>query len=367
MSEPLYPGVYVEEIPGGPRPIQAVGTSTAGFIGEAVAGPLGEAVKITSFVEFGREFGGLEAKADLGYAVMQYFLNGGHMAWVVRVGGQREARDGLAALDGLDPGVNLVCLPGWVDEEILREAVSYCDLKRAFLVADPPGADLEAVVGLAATLAAGGSANAAVYFPHVSVADPLNGGRPAPRPPSGSVAGLIARTDIERGVFASSSDAQVIGVLGLEVEVTDEEAALLDEAGVNAIRSIPNRGIRVWGSRTLAAASSEWKYVSVRRLALFLEESLDRGLQWAVSEPNGEPLWTQVRQSVTGFLSDVWRAGGLQGSTSGEAFFVRCGTDVMTQHDLDNGRLVALVGFAPVKPAEFLLLRITVQTSGSNA
>jgi phage tail sheath protein FI len=296
---------------------------------------------------------------------MQFLNNGGHVAWVVRVGGEHEARDGLAAFDGLDPAPNLVCLPGWVEEEILGAAVSYCDLRRAFLVADPPGADLRAAMDLAGRLAEGGSSNAAVCFPRFSVADPVNGGRPRWCPPSGSVAGVIARTDMERGVFASPADAVVTGALGLEVEVTDQEAGRLDEAGVTAIRSIPLRGIRVWGGRTVSSPSGEWKYVSVRRLALYLEESLDRGLQWAVFEPNDEPLWIQVRQSVARFQATRWRSGGLQGSTEQEAFFVRCGRGVMTKNDLDNGRLVALVGFAPLKPAEFLLLRITVQTSAS--
>src|SRR6266542_3665592 len=201
MPEDLAPGVYIEEIPLAPHPIEGVITSTAGFVGEAVAGPLVEAVLITSFGEFEREFGGLDAGAELGYAVMQFFTNGGRRAWVVRVGGRHEVGDGLAAFDGLDPVVNLLCLPGWTEDEVLQEAMAFCDIRRAFLVADPPGSDMAAAAELATRLGESGSANAAVYFPPVSVGDPMTGGRPRSCAPSGSVAGVIARTDVEQGVF----------------------------------------------------------------------------------------------------------------------------------------------------------------------
>jgi len=367
VPEDLAPGVYIEEIPLAPHPIEGVSTSTAGFVGEALAGPLGEAVMMASFGDFEREFGGLDTGAELGYAVMQFFTNGGQRAWVVRVGGRHEVGDGLAALDGLDPAVNLVCLPGWSEDEVLEEAVAYCDLRRAFLVADPPGSDMAAATELAARLAASGSANAAVYFPPVSVGDPLNGGRPRSSAPSGSVAGVIARTDIERGVFhpPAGVEARLVGVTGLEVQLTEDDARSLAESGVNAIRSFPQGGIVVWGGRTVASGSSEWKYVNIRRLALYLEHSLSDGLQWAVFEPNDVALWMQVRQSVSGFLSGVWHGGGLQGQTSDEAFFVRCDRGVMTQNDIDNGRLVCLIGVAPVRPAEFVLFRIGIQTGAT--
>jgi phage tail sheath protein FI len=365
VPEALDPGVYIEEVGVGAHSIDGVATSAAGFIGEAVDGPVGQAVLTTSMVDFERDFGTLDPRRDLGYAVKQFFDNGGRRAWVVRADGPRQARDALAAFDAVDPAVNLVCLPGWVDEEILGAALTYCDERRAFLVVDPPDSDMRASMDLVARLGESGSANAAVYFPAIVMADPANGGRPRSCPPSGTVAGIIARTDMEQGVFVAPADVAVVGVTGLEVTVAEADAALLNEAGVNTIRSFPGRGIRVWGSRTVASPSSEWRYVPVRRLALFVEESLDRGLQWAVFEPNDEPLWIQVRQSVEGFLSGVWRSGGLQGSTEPQAFFVRCDRSLMTQDDLDKGRLIVLVGFAPVKPAEFVIIRITVQTNAS--
>ncbi len=263
--------------------------------------------------------------------------------------------------------MNLLCLPGWTEDEVLQEAMAFCDIRRAFLVADPPGIDVAAAADLAARLGGTGSANAALYFPPISVGDPLYGGRPRSCPPSGSVAGVIARTDVERGVFhpPAGLEARLVGVIGLEVELTEDEARSLNESGVNAIRSFPLAGIVVWGGRTVASGSSEWKYVNIRRLMLYLERSLSDGLAWAVFEPNDVPLWMQVRQSVSGFLSGVWRGGGLQGRTADEAFFVRCDRGVMTQNDIDNGRLVCLIGVAPVRPAEFVLFRIGIQTGAT--
>lgn len=363
MPNVQYPGVYVEEVPSGPRPIGGVSTSTAGFIGVAAGGPIGQAIPITSLVDFEREFAGLDTRLELGYAVMQFFNNGGQRAWVVRVSDRDGVREGLAALGSLDPVVNLVCLPGWVEEEVVADAVAHCDLHRAFLIADPPGSDLEAAITHAAMVGQSRSANAAVYFPPVVVADPTNGGAPRSCAPSGTVAGILARTDTERGVFASPGDAAVVGVTRLEVDLTEADATRLNEAGVSSLRSFPTRGIRVWGSRTVASSSSEWRYVPVRRVALFIEESLYRGLQWAVFEPNDQPMWIQVQQSVRNFMSDLWRSGGLRGSVEQEAYFVKRSRIAMRGDDLDKGRLDVLVGFAPVKPSEFVILRVTIQTS----
>ena len=362
VSEQLHPGVYVEEIPIGPHAIDGVTTSTAGFVGQAASGPLTEAVKLTSFSDFESVFGGLQPQGELGYAVRLFFDNGGRVAWVVRAKSQHHAPDPLAALDSTD-ALNLLCLPGWAEDEVLAAALAYCDRRRTFLVADPPSTDPRSATGVAERLRDTGSTNAAVYFPSVTVVDPVSGG-PRSCAPSGAVAGLIARTDVDRGVWHAPAGvgARLVGVTGVDAQVSEQDAESLAAAGVNTIRSVSNVGVVVWGSRTVAP-DGDWKYVSVRRTALFIEESLSRGLQWAVFEPNDEPLWVQVRQSVAGFLMGLWRSGGLQGQTADEAFFVKCNRDVMTQNDLDNGRLVALVGFAAVKAAEFLLLRIVVQAS----
>src|SRR2546428_4070523 len=333
MPESIYPGVYIEEVPIGVHPIEGVATSTTGFVGKAAHGELGEAVRVTSFVEFEQAFGGLQSNADLGYAVRLFFENGGGDAWVVRVGDEREIPRALAACDDVE--FNLLCLPGFVEAETLQSALEYCDGRRAFLLADPRGSDPMAAQDLATRLRETGSPNAAVYFPPLTVADPLGGGAPRSSPPSGAVAGLIARTDAERGVWAAPAGAEVrlVGVLGPEGAVDDTPAESLAGAGVHSIRSIPGSGTVVWGARTVSSRD-EWKYVPVRRLVLFIEESLARGLQWAVFEPSSEPLWTMLCVSVRAFLTALWQSGALQGTTAEEAFVVRCGRDMMTRADI---------------------------------
>jgi uncharacterized protein len=181
-------------------------------------------------------------------------------------------------------------------------------------------------------------------------------------PPSGAVAGVIARIDTEHGVWRSPAGPGAgLDVDGLAVELTKGELGALNAEGVNGLRTFPGPGVVVWGARTLAgsqAESSEWKYVNLRRLVLFLEASIDEGTSWAVFEPNDEPLWARVRGAVEAFLANLWRAGALQGQKLEEAFFVRCDRTTMTQDDVDNGRLIVLVGVAPLEPAEFVVFRI---------
>ncbi len=203
---------------------------------------------------------------------------------------------------------------------------------------------------------------AAIYYPHVAVLDPETG-RQKVVPPGGHIAGIYARTDAERGVHKAPANVDVRGVVELDVPVTKADQELLNPKGVNAIRSFPGRGIRVWGARTTSANPS-WKYVNVRRLFLYVEESIQEGTQWAVFEPNDEKLWARVRQSVRNFLTTVWRNGGLMGSSPDEAFYVKADRTTMTQDDIDNGRLIVEVGIAPVKPAEFVVFRITQWTEG---
>jgi phage tail sheath protein FI len=181
-------------------------------------------------------------------------------------------------------------------------------------------------------------------------------------PPCGFVAGIYAREDRTRGVWKAPAgpEATLVGAIGPAVAVTERDVAALTEHGVNAIRSLADH-IVVWGSRTLAGgagSASDWKYVPVRRLGLFLEESILRGVAWAAFEPNAEPLWVRVRASVTDFLSGLWRQGAFAGNTAQASFFVRCGADTMTQEDIDAGHLTILIGVAPLKPAEFVIIRI---------
>jgi phage tail sheath protein FI len=363
-GEYLYPGVYIEETSFSGRPIDGVSTSTTGFIGTALQGPLAEAVRVTSFVDFQRSFGGLQANVELGYGVFQFFENGGQDAWVVRVNDQSEVQSALSAFDAVD-SIGLLCIPGCVDMAALSAAAAYSDQRRIFFIVDPPSSDIQAVQDLAAALRATGTSNAAIYFPPISTADPLGGGAARVSSPSGSVAGMIARTDLQRGVWTAPAGvgAQLVGVLGVTADIDDATAQLLAAAGVNSIRSIPHSGIVVLAAHTTSGVE-QWRYVQVRRLALYIESSLVSGLQWAVFEPNDQPLWIRMCSVVTAFLAGLWRQGAFQGSRADEAFMVECGRDVMTQADITEGRAVLLVGFAPTRPSEMVILRVIVEVSG---
>jgi Bacteriophage tail sheath protein len=348
--------------------IRGVPTSMTAFLGRAPTGPMDEPTLVLSWPEYERLFGGLQADLPLGYAVRDFFANGGQNALVVR------GRDntGLRALDGADV-FNLLCIPpdvrgGDAPARLIDEALAYAAARHAFLLVDPPASWKTANDAIAAArsgfLARPGAASAALYFPRVLVADPLRGGQVDSFVPCGAVAGVIARTDERRGVWKAPAgiDAKLTGVEGLAVNVTDAENDLLNPLGVNCLRSFAPHGLLVWGARTMAAAdplAPEWKFVPVRRTASYLEASIHRGTQWAVSEPNGEPLWAQIRSAVEAFMLGLFRSGGLQGSTPDEAFFVRCDATTTTQPDVDRGVFNILVGFAPLRPAEFVVLRIT--------
>jgi uncharacterized protein len=185
-------------------------------------------------------------------------------------------------------------------------------------------------------------------------------------PPSGFVAGVYARTDIERGVWKAPANQTVAGALRLQRDVRFGEQEVLNPLGINCIRALPNRGIRVWGART-TSSDPEWKYVNVRRYFLYLEASIDRGTQFAVFEPNGERLWANIRNTISDFLYNEWVSGALLGKTPKQAFFVRCDRSTMTQNDLDNGRLVCLIGVAVLKPAEFVIFRIGQKTADAQS
>jgi uncharacterized protein len=206
---------------------------------------------------------------------------------------------------------------------------------------------------------------AAFYYPWIKIFDG-GGGPPKFVPPGGHVAGIYARTDIERGVFKAPANEVVRGALELEFEVTDGAQAILNPRGVNVIRAFPGRGRRVWGARTLSD-NTLWKYVSVRRLFIFLEASIFRGTQWVVFEPNNERLWARVKQTITEFLRTQFRAGALLGATEEEAFFVKVDRTTMTDDDINNGRLIVLIGVAPVRPAEFVIFRIAQLTSSATS
>jgi len=203
-----------------------------------------------------------------------------------------------------------------------------------------------------------------MFFPRLNISNPLRDNRIEPFAPGGAVAGVMARTDANRGVWKSPAglEATLSGVIGLSVQLNDLENGAINPLGVNCLRYLSGRGYRVWGAR-LASSDPEWKYVSDRRYFNYLEASIDRGTQWAVFEPNGERLWANIRQTIEDFLYNEWRNGALLGTTVEQAFFVRCDRSTMTQNDLDNGRLVCLIGVAIIKPAEFVIFRIGQKTA----
>ena len=257
----------------------------------------------------------------------------------------------------LDPAVNPALIYG--------TAITFCDQRRAFLLVDPPPniATVTGAVDWKSTGIGSTDANGAAYWPRVRVPDLLNNGNLRTFAPSGVVAGVYAATDGSLGVWKAPAgiNATLNTVQGLTYQLTDPENGLLNPLGLNCLRTFPVYGNVVWGARTLAGAdalASQWKYVPVRRTALFLEESLYRGLQWAVFEPNDEPLWSAIRLNVNSFMQTLFQKQAFQGQTPDEAYFVKCDSETTTQTDIDNGIVNVLVGFAPLQPAEFVVIQI---------
>ncbi|MFG3055788.1 phage tail sheath family protein [Kitasatospora sp. NPDC048239] len=284
--------------------------------------------------------------------------------------GAEAAQKGLYALDHLDV-FNLLCIPPHrrdgtdLEPGLISAALAYCKRRRSILLVDPrrdwrigglpPEQWLDQIDGP--------RENAAVYFPMLRRPDPEQGGLITDFVPCGAVAGVLARTDGVRGVWkaAAGLEAGLVGVSDLSVRLSDGENGLLNPLGVNCLRSFPVAGRVVWGARTLAGADvlgSEWKYLPVRRLALFVEESLFRGTRWVVFEPNGESLWAEVRLNVGAFMQQLFRQGALQGRSPREAYFVKCDAETTTQADRDLGVVNIRVGFAPLKPAEFVVVQV---------
>jgi phage tail sheath protein FI len=285
--------------------------------------------------------------------------------------GSEAVRTGLFALENIAPRIfNLLCTPSAASlnaashAAVVTAAAAYCRRKRAFLLVDVPP-EVSTLALMDAWMATNDGlrdTNAAVYFPRLQIADPLNENRPRDVSPSGTMAGIYARTDVARGVWKAPAgiDAVLRGA-DVGVKMNDLENGALNPLGVNALRTFPIYGPIVWGARTMEGAdqiASEWKYVPVRRTALFIEESLSQGLKWVVFEPNDEPLWAQIRQNVGSFLQGLFRQGAFQGATPREAYFVRCGRDTTTATDQDLGIVNIVVGFAPLKPAEFVVVKI---------
>ncbi len=482
MPEYLSPGVYVEEVSSGIKPIQGVGTSTGAFVGIAERGPVRQPVLVTNWTQFTDKFGGFIPGSYLAYAVYQFFNEGGTKCYIVRaakgaakatvtvndlvvtansegtwgnnlkvtIADESPASPGAAvradyfnltvlykdvavevfdnltmletapehvmkrvaskwigvgdtgntrpvngtsslfaggtngtaladpdwagasgfikAFDSVDE-INIVAIPDAAGNAVVtQDAYTYCqNRKDCFFVADSPlNLDPAGVLNFRMNIGKFNSSFGALYYPWIVVSDPLTGGIKTV-PPSGAIVGTYSHTDVVRGVHkapAGVDEGYLNSAIGVEYPVTKGEHDILNPGGVNVIRSFPGLGIVVWGARTLSA-DSEWRYINVRRLFLFVEESIDEGTQWVVFEPNTPLLWGKVKRNITAFLTRVWRDGALFGTTAEEAFFVKVDAENNPQEVIDAGQLIIEVGIAPVKPAEFVIIRISQKTMGT--
>jgi phage tail sheath protein FI len=386
------PGVYVKEVPTGPRAIGAVGTSTAAFVGRAplAAAHPNEAVPCNNWSRFVREFVGKESPStELSRAVFGFFMNGGGRCYVVNTGdepsiaGDARKRSGLVRLEAIDE-IAIVAAPGFADPAAYDALLTHCErLEDRVAILDAPAsvANVDALKQVATVGAPGGTETeereetalrprnsnggyGAFYFPWIRIRDPLDG-RIVEAPPSGHLAGIYARTDATRGVHKAPANEEIRGALGLAYRVTREEQGELNRAGVNCIRYFTNAGIRVWGARTLAPEAGEWRYVNVRRLFNMIKESIAEGTSWTVFEPNDATLWQAVTRDVSAFLKTVWLDGALMGASPDQAFYVKCDAETNPPEVIDQGRLIVEVGIAPVKPAEFITFRIGQWAGGA--
>ena len=258
--------------------------------------------------------------------------------------------------------VSIMAVPGVTDPAVELTLVAHCEnLGNRFAILDIPR-NKKTVGDVMTHRDMFDSTYAAMYHPWVKVVDPLTKNTIA-IPPSGSVAGIYARTDNSRGVHKAPANEIVSACVGLDCNYTTGEQDLLNPKGVNLIRSFPGQGIRVWGARTVSS-NGLWKYVNVRRLFIYIEETIKASTNWVVFEPNDAVLWMRTKRTIEIFLTDVWRSGALAGASESDAFFVNVGPETMSQGDIDAGRLICVIGIAPVKPAEFVIFRITQKTSG---
>ena len=398
----LSPGVYVEEVDRGSKPIEAVGTNTVGFLGESSKGPVNEAVLISNWSQFVKTFGDFaQCSPYLAHAVYGFFNNGGSRCFIVNVGGGGEEQELTAAAagpgDGKDgkepkkaaapkgpvdkdslyigrdggPGrrsgikcfeevdeIAILAAPGQTSPAVQDALLTHCETRKdRFAILDSP----ETITGGIDRLPKPrDSKYGAYYFPWIQCYDPEKGNVYVP--PSGHIAGVYSRTDSERGVHKAPANEMIRGALGLKYAVSKGEQDLLNPKGINAIRHM-NGAVRIWGARTLSSDPS-WRYINVRRLFIMVESSIERATQWVVFEPNDHRLWKRVTRTISSFLTLLWRNGALMGTSPEQAFYVKCDAETNPTEVVDAGQLVVEVGLAPVKPAEFVIFRIGQMASG---
>ncbi len=395
MPDSVSPGIYIEPSER-PHSIQGLPTSIAGFVGPTHSGPLAlPAAPLTGLLEFEQTYGGPQLMQFedasptpnfMWHAARAFFENGGTRLYVSRVfspgaGSNSDGRRPTAAdyAGAIDPVTNrktalkafeeveeisTIAAPGATfgyknnssdANAVLNSLIAHAaQMRYRLAVLDSgDGQNLDEVQALRDNF---DSRNAAFYYPWVTIQDPLTGAS-LDLPPSGFVAGVYAGNDLTRGVSKAPANEVINLAIGLQTILDDAQQDTLNPLGINTLRFFPGRGYRVWGARTISS-DPEWKYVATRRYLIYLEHSIQDGTQWVVFEPNGEPLWATVRKTVSDFLFNEWRSGALMGNKAEEAFFVKCDRSTMTQDDIDNGRLIVLIGVAAVRPAEFVIFRI---------
>jgi phage tail sheath protein FI len=507
MSTFLSPGVYVQEVDSGSRPIEGVGTAVAAFIGLAERGPFNQPTLVSNWTQFSDKFGGFVQGSYLAHSVYGYFMNGGGNCYIVRIGedgagaeespptpqatlrgyriralesaddgeisvevaepggdspgadmfklvvkrggqvveeydravpsgrgrqalipmvnaasklitieevrtegaslekpdvgetatlvapppaalpaptlsaedyvGETSDRTGVGGLEAIDD-ITMVCIPdlmsayqeGAIDLETVQAVqlamIAHCELMgdRMAILDPPPGLNAQQIKEWRVDRAGYDSKYAVLYWPWVKTLDQSTG-RNVFVPPSGHVAGIWGRNDDTRGVHKAPANEVVRGAVSLEVQITKNEHDLLNPVGINCIRAFPGRGIRVWGARTLSSDPA-WRYLNVRRYFNYLEESILNGTNWVVFEPNDDALWAKIRRTISAFLAMEWRKGALFGLSPDEAFFVQCDRETNPAEAIDLGQVLCVVGVAPVKPAEFVIFRLSQFSGGTS-
>jgi phage tail sheath protein FI len=512
MPTYLSPGVYVEEVPAGSRPIEGVGTSVAAFVGLAAKGPINEPTLVSNWTQFSETFGDFVENSYLAHSVYGWFQNGGGNCFVVRISangsssnghpkaieapkqaalggytvmsiakgatankdikvnveqaggdnapddefklvvmvdgkasetydnvttkpadnnvatkvnaasklinleetsqgsaltpiskgtvelvapepapeppttdnlgagdyvGDAAKRTGFGGLEAIDE-ITMVSVPdlaaalehGAIDLDTFKAVqlgmIAHCELMgdRVAILDTPPNLNAQQVLEWRTRTAGYDSKFATMYWPWIQVFDPVSGTNKYV-PPSGYMGGIWARNDDTRGVHKAPANEVVRGVVSLQTQITKAEHDLLNPVGINCIRSFPGRGVRVWGARTLSS-DAEWRYLNVRRLFNYLEESILMGTQWVVFEPNDHQLWARIRRTISAFLVNEWRKGALFGTTPDEAFFVKCDEETNPAEGIDAGQVVCQIGVAPVKPAEFVIFQLSQYSGGTS-
>lgn len=364
------PDLYIEEVALGSRPIRAVGTSIAGFIGIAPTANarVGEAVAITNRNQFSQIFAANATTGTaLSRAVLGFFDNGGSMCYVCNTDDLAAGLDELGRIDE----IAIVAAPGMTGAAAHDLLLTHCEnLMDRVAILDVPGGieDVQALTRVATgdededkpsyRPRVSDKGFGATYYPWIEVVDFYSKQRVF-TPPSGHMAGVWARTDATRGVHKAPANETIRGALRVQRQLSREEHGILNNAGINAIRFYSNEGVRVMGARTNAPASGEYVYLNVRRLFSMVEESIAESMRWVIFEPNDRGLWDLIRRDVSAFLIRIWRDGALQGATPAQAFFVKCDEETNPQENIDAGIVTTVIGMAPVKPAEFVVFRIS--------